>query len=159
MSHPPWKQDVFVSFVKDEPGKTFISNLFERLHQVGIGHFVDDKREGATKNNEAERLHAIRRLTFAFALVVFSKKYVDSSPCLNELVEILYCQKDPKLVVIPIFYIDRAGVSNLASNNKFKEALRSRRKTETDAQKRWSALAKAGYELKAAKGYVLEVEA
>ncbi|KAL3729408.1 hypothetical protein ACJRO7_026509 [Eucalyptus globulus] len=152
MSHPPWKQDVFVSFVKDEQGKTFISNLFERLHQVGIGHFVDDKREGATQNNEAKRLPAIRQLTFAFALVVFSDEYVDSSPCLNELVEIINCQRDPKLVVIPIFYKDRAAISKLASNDKFKEALRSKEKTDTDAQEKCSALEKAGYVLKAAKG-------
>ncbi|KAL3729405.1 hypothetical protein ACJRO7_026506 [Eucalyptus globulus] len=140
MSHPPWKQDVFVSFVEYDQGETFISNLFKRLHQVGIGHFGDDEREGATKNNEAKRLHAIHQLTFAFALVVFSKEYVYSSPCLNELVEIINCQRDPKVVVIPIFYIDRAGVPD-----KFKEAIRSRKVS-------WSALAEAGYELKAAKG-------
>ncbi|KAF8022226.1 hypothetical protein BT93_G2384 [Corymbia citriodora subsp. variegata] len=141
-ANPQWKQVVFVSFGADSAVKTFVGNLYKRLNQVGIGYFKDKRAIPPAR----------------FVLVVLSKSYVSSDHCLNELVEILNCQRKPKLVVIPIFYMDRENVSKLPSDDKFERAFKSLDKKKKDVQKKkWTcALAKAkeisGYELKAANG-------
>ncbi|XP_010445820.1 PREDICTED: protein PHLOEM PROTEIN 2-LIKE A5-like [Camelina sativa] len=91
---------VFVNFRGAELRHNFISHLEPALKTVGINVFVD--------NNEkrGEDLTALfRRIEESkIALVVFSRRYMESIWCLNELVKIKERADEKKLLVIPIFF-------------------------------------------------------
>ncbi|KAK3414055.1 hypothetical protein EUGRSUZ_I02558 [Eucalyptus grandis] len=101
-----WKYDVFVSFRGGDIRKNFAAHLFRALKQAGIYYFGDNEKEETGILIEGKLLDAIRHSRVS--LVVFTANYADSRWCLNELVEILECNRrfgdHQGHVVLPIFY-------------------------------------------------------
>ncbi|XP_039158539.1 uncharacterized protein LOC120286456 [Eucalyptus grandis] len=101
-----WKYDVFVSFRGGDIRKTFAAHLFHALKQAGIYYFGDNEKKETGILIEGKLLVAIRHSRVS--LVVFTTSYADSRWCLNELVEILECNRRFRdhqgHVVLPIFY-------------------------------------------------------
>ncbi|XP_039155544.1 TMV resistance protein N [Eucalyptus grandis] len=101
-----WKYDAFVSFRGEDIRKNFAGHLFHALRQAGIYYFRENDNSETGIIIETKQLDAIRRSRVA--LVVFTTNYADSRWCLNELVEILECNRRFKdhqgHVVLPIFY-------------------------------------------------------
>ncbi|XP_058217254.1 TMV resistance protein N-like, partial [Rhododendron vialii] len=97
-----WVYDVFVSFRGADTRKKFTSHLFAALENNGFRTFRDDKElergefisDGLLKAIEGSRI----------SLIVFSKDYVGSRWCLDELVKIMDCRETFKQIVVPIFY-------------------------------------------------------
>ncbi|XP_030472553.2 jacalin-related lectin 4-like [Syzygium oleosum] len=105
-SIPLWKYDVFVSFKGEDIRKTFAAHLFQALKNAGINYFKDNDKVETGIFIEPKLLDEIRHSRVA--LVVFTTNYADSWWCLNELVEILECNRRFRdhegHVVLPIFY-------------------------------------------------------
>ncbi|KAI6701554.1 hypothetical protein NL676_015878 [Syzygium grande] len=101
-----WKYDVFVSFRGGDIKKNFAAHLFCALKQAGICYFEDNDKEETGILIEAKLLDVIRHSRVS--LVVFTTNYADSRWCLNELVEILECNRRFRdhqgHVLLPIFY-------------------------------------------------------
>ncbi|XP_059310269.1 toll/interleukin-1 receptor-like protein [Lycium ferocissimum] len=99
---PPFKYDVFLSFIGFDIGNTFAAHLYQGLKNRGIVTFKDDKMLDHGYSVEEQILKAIE--VSQFALVIFSRGYASSSWCLNELVKIMECKDKSGLTVIPVFY-------------------------------------------------------
>ncbi|WJX86404.1 hypothetical protein P8452_68717 [Trifolium repens] len=103
------KYDVFISFRGDDTRASFTSHLHDALKRKYLETYIDYRIE---KGNQvwAELEKAIQDSTLF--LVVFSENYANSTWCLNELVEIMECNKnEDNVVVIPVFYqIDPSDV-------------------------------------------------
>ncbi|XP_039158557.1 TMV resistance protein N-like [Eucalyptus grandis] len=99
-----WKYDVFVSFRDGDIRKNVAAHFFRALKQAGIYYFGDNEKEKTRILIEGKLPDAIRNSRVS--LVVFTAKYADSRRCLNELVEILECNRRDHQghVVLPIFY-------------------------------------------------------
>ncbi|XP_050381640.1 probable LRR receptor-like serine/threonine-protein kinase At1g05700 [Argentina anserina] len=94
--------DVFLSFRGKDTRKGFTHNLYEALSTEGITTFFDDHKLAIGAEIAPSLLAAIE--SSKVSVIVFSKNYVSSSWCLDELVKILECKKSKQQVVIPIFY-------------------------------------------------------
>ena len=78
----------------------FISYLKKALRDAGINVFVDkDEKRGKDLTVLFRRIEESN-----MALVVFSKRYMESEWCLNELAKIKERVDEEKLVAIPIFF-------------------------------------------------------
>jgi hypothetical protein len=97
---PFQKYDVFISFRGEDTRNSFTSHLHAALSRSSIRTYIDYKIDKG-KEVWAELLKAIKRSTLF--LVVFSKNYASSTWCLNELIEIMKCNKKGH-DVIPVFY-------------------------------------------------------
>ncbi|KAL6283916.1 hypothetical protein ACE6H2_014845 [Prunus campanulata] len=97
-----WKYQVFLSFRGEDTRKGFTGHLHAALSAAGIRAFLDD--------NELERAKFIKKQLeqaihgSMISIVVFSKRYADSSWCLDELVKIMECRERLGQKVIPLFY-------------------------------------------------------
>ncbi|KAM7473452.1 hypothetical protein LguiB_020695 [Lonicera macranthoides] len=98
------RYDVFLSFRGEDLRKTFVDHLYSALERSGIYTFKDDERLETGEPIPPTLLKAIEESSFA--VIVFSKNYVSSRWCLDELVKIMESNsKSPKgHTVIPIFY-------------------------------------------------------
>ncbi|XP_052198222.1 disease resistance protein RPV1-like [Diospyros lotus] len=96
------KYDVFLSFRGTDTRNGFVDHLYSALHQKGIFTFKDDLKLERGESISPALLKAIEqsRLT----VVIFSENYASSKWCLEELVQILECQKTRGLTVLPVFY-------------------------------------------------------
>ncbi|KAH0716078.1 hypothetical protein KY284_008983 [Solanum tuberosum] len=107
---PQQKYDVFLSFRGEDTRKNFTSHLYQGLDNRGIFTFLDDKRleEGDSLSEELVKAIEVSQVS----IIVFSKNYVTSRWCLNELVKIMECkEKENKQTVIPIFcYVDPSHI-------------------------------------------------
>ncbi|KAL6297402.1 hypothetical protein ACE6H2_005544 [Prunus campanulata] len=110
-----WKYQVFLSFRGEDTRKGFTGHLHAALSDDGIRAFLDD--------NELERAEFIKtQLEQAIdgsiiSIIVFSKRYADSSWCLDELVKIMECRERLGQQVIPLFYnVDTSDVRNQTSS-------------------------------------------
>lgn len=102
-----WRYDVFLSFSGEATCRSFTDHLYSALIRNNIGTFRDD---GLPRGGEIkpELLKAIEESRIA--VIVFSKAYVHSEFCLEELVKIMNCRKE---IVIPIFcYMNPSEVPN-----------------------------------------------
>lgn len=99
-----WKYDVFVSFRGGDIRKNVAAHFFRALKQAGIYYFGDNEKEETGILIEGKLPDAIR--DSRVSLVVFTANYANSRRCLNELVEILECNRRDHRghVVLPIFY-------------------------------------------------------
>jgi hypothetical protein len=96
------KYDVFISFRGDDTRIGFTSHLHAALNRSYLETYIDYRIE---KGNQvwAELEKAIQDSTLF--LVLFSENYANSTWCLNELVEIMECNKNENNVfIIPVFY-------------------------------------------------------
>ncbi|XP_052189930.1 disease resistance protein RPV1-like [Diospyros lotus] len=97
-----WKYDVFLSFRGEDTRNGIVDHLYSALHEKVIFTFKDDQRLERGESISPTLLKAIEESRFA--VVVFSKNYVSSTRCLEELVHIIECQKTRALTVLPVFY-------------------------------------------------------
>ncbi|KAK4269159.1 hypothetical protein QN277_022351 [Acacia crassicarpa] len=95
------KYEVFLSFRGEDAGRSFTSHLYTALCEKGIETFVgyelpkgDDISKSLIQAIEDSSMY----------LIVFSENYASSKRCLNELIEILRCNKEKRRCVVPIFY-------------------------------------------------------
>ncbi|KAK9984831.1 hypothetical protein SO802_034356 [Lithocarpus litseifolius] len=96
-----WTYDVFLSFSGEDTRNTATDFIYFALKQKGIHTFKDDKKLEKGKTIESELFKAIKESRFA--VVILSKNYASSTWCLNELVEIIACEK-LEMTILPIFY-------------------------------------------------------
>ncbi|XP_054814354.1 disease resistance protein Roq1-like [Prosopis cineraria] len=113
-----WKYEVFLSFRGEDTRNSFAGHLFSALQRKGIFTFKDDKRLEKGKHIRPELLKAIEQSRISF--VVFSRKYADSSWCLDELAKISEAIGEPGCFVVPIFFdIDPSDVRR--QSGKYRE--------------------------------------
>lgn len=100
-SNPGWIHDVFINFRGKDTRKTFVSHLYAALTNAGINTYIDRMLHKGTKLGP-ELLGAIERSHIS--ILVFSKRYTESSWCLQELDKVMECHRTHGQVVVPIFY-------------------------------------------------------
>ncbi|XP_040995826.1 TMV resistance protein N-like [Juglans microcarpa x Juglans regia] len=98
----PWNHDVFLSFRGKDVRQKFISHLYRALCQSRINTYKDnvDLKKGQQISSELFKAIEESRIS----IIVFSKNYIESQWCLDELLKILECKKLCKQIVLPIFY-------------------------------------------------------
>ncbi|CAN6681120.1 unnamed protein product [Malus baccata var. baccata] len=96
-----WKYDVFLSFRGEDTRNGFTGHLHVALKDRGYEVFIDDGLKRGKQIRE-ELFQAIE--DSRISIIVFSKRYADSSWCLDELVKIMECREKLERVVLPIFY-------------------------------------------------------
>nr|XP_023920296.1 TMV resistance protein N-like isoform X1 [Quercus suber] len=101
-STPQWKYDVFLSFRGEDTRNRFSDHLYVALKQKGILTFRDEEKLETGKSIASELLKAIEKSRSA--IVILSRNYASSTWCLDELVKIIGCMKEMKMMVLPIFY-------------------------------------------------------
>ncbi|RXH86138.1 hypothetical protein DVH24_017191 [Malus domestica] len=94
--------EVFISFRGEDTRKNFTGHLHEALTKAGINTFIDDEELRRGEDITTELVRAIQGSRIS--IIVFSKRYVDSSWCLEELVKIMECKTMLGQLVLPIFY-------------------------------------------------------
>ncbi|CAA2983008.1 TMV resistance N-like [Olea europaea subsp. europaea] len=99
---PIWSYDVFLSFRGEDTRKGFVDHLYTTLREKGIDTFKDDIELRRGSSISPVLKNAIERSKVA--LVVFSKNYADSSWCLDEIVQIVECNKKLGQKIYPVFY-------------------------------------------------------
>ncbi|XP_024011063.1 vesicle-associated protein 1-4 isoform X2 [Eutrema salsugineum] len=107
---PQAKHQVFVNFRGDELRCGFVSHLVEALQRQRINVFIDKlERIGEDLSNLFVRIEES-----TIALVIFSRRYMESKWCLDELVKIKQRADQGLLRVIPIFFkVDPVTVKQL----------------------------------------------
>ncbi|PWA87831.1 toll/interleukin-1 receptor (TIR) domain-containing protein [Artemisia annua] len=94
--------DVFISFRGEDTRKTFVGHLYQALKDKGIYTYKDDEKIEQGKTIDNQLIQAIRGSRFF--IIVFSKNYASSTWCLDELVEIMECQKTGEQTAYPVFF-------------------------------------------------------
>ncbi|XP_050115589.1 disease resistance protein RPV1-like isoform X3 [Malus sylvestris] len=97
-----WNYDVFLSFSGEDTRRGFTGHLHQALVGKGYNTFMDEDDLKRGKEIRPELLRAIEESRIS--IIVFSKKYADSSWCLDELVKIMECGSKLEQHVLPIFY-------------------------------------------------------
>ncbi|TQD92896.1 hypothetical protein C1H46_021376 [Malus baccata] len=93
--------EVFISFRGEDTCKNFTGHLHEALTKAGINAFIDDElRRGEVITTEL--VWAIQGSRIS--IIVFSRRYLVSSWCLEELFKIMECRRTLGQLVLPIFY-------------------------------------------------------
>ncbi|KAI3730971.1 hypothetical protein L1987_62153 [Smallanthus sonchifolius] len=101
--------DLFLSFKGKDTGKNFIDHLYLALTQSGIHTFRHDYKLSIGNDRDLEIPKAIQESRVS--IIVFSKDYVFTGRCLDELVNILDCKESNGQVVLPVYYkIDPAQI-------------------------------------------------
>ncbi|CAN6699573.1 unnamed protein product [Malus baccata var. baccata] len=97
-----WNYDVFLSFSGKDTRKGFTGHLHDAIEDRGYKAYLDedDLKRGEEIKEELYRGIEESRIS----IIVFSKKYADSSWCLDELVKIMECRSKLGRHVLPIFY-------------------------------------------------------
>ncbi|PWA42354.1 toll/interleukin-1 receptor (TIR) domain-containing protein [Artemisia annua] len=97
-----FKYDVFLSFRGGDTRKNFVDHLYHALKDKGIYTYKDDEKIEQGKTIDNQLIQAIK--DSRFFIIVFSHNYASSSWCLDELVEIMECQKTGQQTAYPVFY-------------------------------------------------------
>ncbi|KAJ9551628.1 hypothetical protein OSB04_015673 [Centaurea solstitialis] len=97
-----FKYDVFLSFRGEDTRNTFVGHLYHALQHKSIYTYKDDERIKKGGNISDELIKSIK--DSRFHIIVFSKNYASSSWCLEELVQIIECQKTAEQTAYPVFY-------------------------------------------------------
>ncbi|XP_050128824.1 disease resistance protein RUN1-like [Malus sylvestris] len=97
-----WKYDVFLSFRGEDTRNGFTGHLHAALKDKGYEVFIDEDDLKRGEEIKPELFRAIEESIIS--IIVFSKSYVDSRWCLDELVKIMECKVKPGQEVLPIFY-------------------------------------------------------
>ncbi|CAL5195431.1 unnamed protein product [Lathyrus oleraceus] len=100
-SNPQLMHDVFLNFRGEDTRTNFVSHLDAALSNAGINTYIDRQLpKGAELRSE---LSSAIRMSH-ISIVVFSKRYTESSWCLYELKEIMLCHRTEGQLVVPIFF-------------------------------------------------------
>jgi len=93
---------VFISFRGEDTRKNFTGHLYEALTKAGINAFIDDEelKRGEELTTAFERAIQGSKIS----IIVFSRRYANSSWCLEELVKIMECRRTLGQLVLPVFY-------------------------------------------------------
>ncbi|KAJ0532135.1 putative TIR domain-containing protein [Helianthus annuus] len=94
-----FKYDVFLSFRGEDTRKTFVDHLYVALVNKGIITYKDDETIDKGERIKEQLIRSIQESRFY--IIVFSKNYASSSWCLDELVEIIKCQKTSEHTAYP----------------------------------------------------------
>ena len=118
-STPQWKYDVFLSFRGKDTRNGFTDHLYAALTEKGILTFRDEEKLEMGKSISPDLFRAIEESRSS--IVILSKNYASSRWCLDELVKIIGCMNEMKMIVLPIFYdVDPSDVRN--QTNTFAKA-------------------------------------
>ncbi|XP_050131441.1 TMV resistance protein N-like [Malus sylvestris] len=98
---PSWTYDVFLSFGGDTR-TNFTDHLYQALVRHGIHTFIAHSELPIGEQISQTLLEAIENSRIS--VIIFSKNYVSSKWCLDELVHILECRKSKGQMTRPIFY-------------------------------------------------------
>ncbi|KAL5576005.1 hypothetical protein UlMin_017704 [Ulmus minor] len=124
-SSSSYRYHAFLSFRGEDTRLNFTGHLYEALRAAGINTFIDDDELRRGEAIRDELLRAIQRSRVS--IIVFSRRYGDSSWCLDELVEIMKCRRTVRQIVLPIFYdVDPSDVRK--QSGSFGEAFRKHEK-------------------------------
>ncbi|XP_009779889.1 disease resistance protein Roq1 isoform X2 [Nicotiana tabacum] len=96
-----WKYDVFLSFRGEDTRRTFTTQLHARLEDNGIYTFKDDMELVRGRDIATGMLRSIQESRIA--IIIFSKNYVASKWCLEELIQIMECVDNKGTTVFPVF--------------------------------------------------------
>ncbi|KAK3437261.1 hypothetical protein EUGRSUZ_C01920 [Eucalyptus grandis] len=94
--------DVFLSFRGPDTRSSITNFLYTRLLGARIHTFKDDEELRVGEEFGPELLKAISQSKIA--IPIFSKGYASSKWCLNELVQMVECNKTSRQKIMPIFY-------------------------------------------------------
>ncbi|CAN6564223.1 unnamed protein product [Malus baccata var. baccata] len=97
-----WNYDVFLSFSGEDTRKGFTGYLHAALEGKGYQAYMDEDDLERGEEIKKELYRGIEESKIS--IIVFSKKYADSSWCLDELVKIMECRSKLERHVLPIFY-------------------------------------------------------
>jgi len=100
-SNPQWTHDVFLNFRGEDTRSNFVSHLDAALTNAGIATYIDRQLHKGTELGP-ELSRAIEGSHIS--IVIFSKRYTESSWCLNELKTIMECHRTHAQIVVPVFY-------------------------------------------------------
>lgn len=100
----PWKYDVFLSYRSKDTLKNFTGHLYTALDRAGIRTFMvyhnDELPIGSDVSVESIKAIGESRAS----IIVFSKNYVSSRRCLDELARIIACKRTVGQLILAIFY-------------------------------------------------------
>lgn len=120
---------VFLNFRGEELRNGFVSYLETALKNAGINVFIDkDEMRGEDLTVLFRRIEESK-----IALVVFSRRYMESKWCLNELVKIKECVEEKKLVAFPIFF----KVNPIELEELFYDAREIHSNVQTHIMEKW----------------------
>jgi hypothetical protein len=126
---------VFLSFRGEDTRLGFTDNLYLTLKEAAINAFLDDSELRRGENITAELVRAIQGSRIS--VIVFSRRYADSSWCLEELVQIMECRRKLGQIVLPVFYdVDPSDVRKQTGTIAEAFDLKHKDKDE-DKVKRW----------------------
>ncbi|CAN6584567.1 unnamed protein product [Malus baccata var. baccata] len=108
-----WKYDVFLSFRGEDTRNGFTGHLHAALKEKGYEVFIDEDDLNRGEEIKEALFRAIEESRIS--VIVFSKRYADSSWCLDELVKIMECRDKLGQHVLPIFY--EVEVSDIRKQN------------------------------------------
>ncbi|CAK7331754.1 unnamed protein product [Dovyalis caffra] len=99
-----WKYEVFLSFRAQDTRDSFLSHLYRKLMTDQIETFYDDEGSPLRRGDDMQP-EIVKAIEESYiAVVIFSKNYLSSIWCLEELGHIYECYRAGKQIVIPIFY-------------------------------------------------------
>ncbi|XP_050387421.1 disease resistance protein TAO1-like [Argentina anserina] len=133
-----WIYDVFLSFRGEDTRKNFTGHLYQALKDAGIKVFIDENELQRGEIINEELLRAIQGSKIS--VIVFSRRYADSSWCLEKLVMIMECRITLGQRVFSVFYdVDPSDVRK--QSGTFGEAFDQKHgKKDEDVVKRWKLL-------------------
>ncbi|XP_068343222.1 disease resistance protein RPV1-like [Pyrus communis] len=97
-----WNYDLFLSFRGEDTRNGFTGHLHAALKDRGYQPYMDEDDLIRGEEIKQELFRAIEGSRIS--IIVFSKRYADSSWCLDELVKIMECRSKLERHVLPIFY-------------------------------------------------------
>lgn len=97
----PWIYDVFMSFRYADTQANFTNRLHTELEDAGIKVYEHDN-QSTGEDIRVKLLQAIQKSRIC--VIVFTKRYVDSKWCLEELAKIMECKRTDGQKVLPVFY-------------------------------------------------------
>ncbi|KAM5573250.1 disease resistance protein RUN1-like [Rosa sericea] len=132
-----WIYEVFLSFRGEDTRNNFTGHLYLALKEAGINAFIDNNELKRGEIIDEELVRAIQGSKIC--VIVFSRRYADSSWCLEELVKIMECRRTMGQLVFPVFYdVDPSDVRK--QSGSFGEAFDQKHgDKDEDKVKRWRA--------------------
>ncbi|XP_048318342.2 disease resistance protein TAO1 [Ziziphus jujuba] len=105
-SQEEYEYEVFLSFRGEDTRRGFTAHLYDAFHKKNIRTFMDDEKAETGYKISPQLRKAI--MGSKIWIIVFSKDFASSTWCLDEVLQILECNRNRngeiKGNVIPIFY-------------------------------------------------------